>query len=258
MNELSDTDLDKQAVQTITMMKKFFAKHSLNWWVEAGTALAAWRDGKMMPWDHDIDVAIWYEDCPSERDWLNYFDDSTVEITFQKNLPYLDNLIQIRKKNPLDTAFIDVDVYLYKRHQGEALMRWLHNPTGRFSNLKRFLFLVVTQLVAPRSEKWQNRAKFLPIPIIKILFFAYLSFYMATSKCRYHRFPERFFDELQSVKLCGEWVKISRHADEYLEHRYGPHWRKPDPNFNQSGKWKQSLARPDLPLNHLPKPDMRV
>ena len=51
MNELNGTNLDKQAVQTITMMKKFFAKHSLNWWVEAGTALAAWRDGKMMPWD---------------------------------------------------------------------------------------------------------------------------------------------------------------------------------------------------------------
>ena len=46
MNELTDTDLDKQAVQTIKMMKKFFAKHSLNWWVEAGTALAAWRDAK--------------------------------------------------------------------------------------------------------------------------------------------------------------------------------------------------------------------
>ena len=258
MNEQSEAELHQQAVQTITLMKTFFRKHSVDWWVEAGTALAAWRDGKMMAWDHDIDLAIWYEDCPSERSWLDYFDDGTVKVILQKNFPYLDNIIQIKKIDPSNASFIDVDVYLYKRYKGQALMRWLHNPTGWFSNPKRLLFLIVTQMVAPRSEKWRHRSKLMPKPVAKFLFFVYLSFYMATSKCRYHRFPERFFDELQSVRLCGEWVKISRHADVYLEHRYGPNWRKPDPNFNQSGKWKQSLARPNLPLSYLSRPDIRA
>ncbi len=258
MHEPDNMDLDQKAAETITLLKEFFSQQSVDWWLEAGTALAAWRDGKMMDWDHDIDLAIWFEHCPKDTIWRNYFENTDFEVIFQKNFPYLDNIIQLRQKTSQDSSLIDVDIYLYKRHLGSALMRWLHNPTGTFSQIKRLLFLCLSQLVEPRSDKWRQRSRFLPKPVATFIFFVYLTGYMATSSCRYHSFPEHFFLELQNIKFCGVEVQISRYADEYLHYRYGPNWRKPDPQFNQSGKWKRSLARPELPLNYIPKPKLKV
>ena len=58
---------------------------------------------------------------------------------------------------------LDIDIYLYKKLDEKAYMRWIHNPVGYFSDLKRFLLICLAEMLQPRNEKWQHyRSKYLP------------------------------------------------------------------------------------------------
>ena len=48
--------------KSLELLDLFFSSRNIEFWLEAGTALAAYRDGKVFPWEHDIDVAIWREE----------------------------------------------------------------------------------------------------------------------------------------------------------------------------------------------------
>lgn len=40
--------------------KRVVDKHGVEFWLDSGTLLGAVRDGKIIPWEHDIDLATWY------------------------------------------------------------------------------------------------------------------------------------------------------------------------------------------------------
>eukprot|EP01006_Ploeotia_vitrea_P048898 TRINITY_DN67287_c0_g1_i2.p2 TRINITY_DN67287_c0_g1~~TRINITY_DN67287_c0_g1_i2.p2 ORF type:complete len:184 (-),score=101.50 TRINITY_DN67287_c0_g1_i2:171-722(-) len=46
----------------LTRLYSVAQKHSVELWIDQGTALGAFRDGKIMPWDHDSDCGFWYKD----------------------------------------------------------------------------------------------------------------------------------------------------------------------------------------------------
>ena len=121
-----------------------------------GLALAAWRDKQMMDWDHDLDFAIWFEACPDIDVWKNYFTDTQFELIVQRNLPYLDNIIQLKCKEAYKQDLIDIDIYLYKRMDGQAYMRWIHKPSGFGAPAKRYLFQVLFSLFKPLHAGGKN------------------------------------------------------------------------------------------------------
>lgn len=248
------TELDKKAKASFGFIENFFGKYNVPWWIEAGTALSLNRDGKILEWDHDVDIAIWYDDLPAYKEWCLSFEGSPFEVIFQKGLPYLDNIIQLRVKSKFRHIFVDIDVYLYKRSAGKAYMRWLHNPVGLFSKSKRFALICLAELHMPRSERWKKRSAWFPRSITSASFWLYIKIYMATTSCRYHQFDEEMFLELKPISFQGMKLLISARTDDYLSHRYGSDWRSPDPQFNQRGRWRNSKARPVLKMNVLSYP----
>jgi len=251
---VASNNIDDKAVNSLKFVDSFFNEARIKFWIEAGTALAAWRDGKLLDWDHDIDIAIWYDDCPSHSDWTTFFLDTPYRVIFQKDLPYLDNIIQLRLKEPSMEHVMDIDIYLYKRHSGFAYMRWLHKPVGFLAPTKRVIFNYLSQLLKPRTAKWKMLARLIPRFIRWGLFWGYIYFYLRMTESIFHRFDEDLFLNLKTIKLYGMDVRIAADTDRYLAHRYGKNWMKPDPNYNQKGTWKQSGARPRLPLDTLPPP----
>ena len=251
---MASKSIDRRAASSIEILDRFFKQYEVEYWLEAGTALAAWRDKQMMDWDHDLDFAIWFEACPDIDVWKNYFTDTQFELIVQRNLPYLDNIIQLKCKEAYKQDLIDIDIYLYKRMDGQAYMRWIHKPSGFGASAKRFLFQVLFSLFKPLHARWQKRAKFIPYKVRYLAFWCYFYLHVKTSSCRYHRFPEKFFLNLRSIEFCGFWLRIAADTEDYLTHRYGKNWKTPDREFNQSGKWQASAARPSLPMDLLPYP----
>ena len=59
----SKNQLDKNFVETI----KLFNENNINYWICHGTLLGIIRDRKLISWDHDIDIAVWYKEGLHEK-----------------------------------------------------------------------------------------------------------------------------------------------------------------------------------------------
>ncbi len=240
---------------TLIELNNFFDQNKVDFWLEAGTALGAYRDGEIMSWDHDMDVAIWFNERPSIDSFKGYFDPLGFDVIVQKGFPFIDNIIQLRV-NKEQSRFMDVDIYLYKEDEKYAYMRWINTPVGFLSSLKQKLIYYLNALYSSESLKWSITRRVLSKRLCKFIFKNYLSIHINTSDCIYHRFPKNFFKELKEIKFYDVETKIAKDTENYLAYRYGEGWSVKDETFNQSGKWKSSQARVRLRMDHLPVPEI--
>jgi phosphorylcholine metabolism protein LicD len=245
----------KYIQNSLFLLGDFFLQHKVQYWLEAGTALAAYRDGKIFPWDHDIDIGIWRSEMPEPQIIIEYFEKKGFDVIIQKNFPFIDNIIQLKVRDGFQDKLIDIDIYLYSHHEGYAYMRWIQKPEGKNSELKKRLIFILRSLVNPKDEKWKKISNFIPLIMAKSLFKLFLKYHIYSTKCIYHRFPDEYFLRLKLIEFYGFKVNIPLETDEFLTHRYGPNWRTPDSQFNQTGKWKQSAARVELNMNLIPSPE---
>ena len=53
----SQKKIDKNFIEIINLLKK----NNISYWLCHGTLLGIVRDKNLIPWDHDIDIAVWYK-----------------------------------------------------------------------------------------------------------------------------------------------------------------------------------------------------
>ena len=237
-------------------MNNFFVENNVEFWLEAGTALGAYRDQEILPWDHDIDIAIWFNDLPSEDIFKKYFESIGYDVIFQKNFIYIDNIVQLKLKNKLSDNKIDVDIYLYKEIDQFAVMRWINSPIGFFSTIKQQVLYKLNKIIYLNNKHKKNFLYQNKIPII--FFKCFLFVYLNTTHCYCHKFPVSFFKKLRNIKLYDIEVKIPYDIENFLEYRYGSGWKNKDESYNQTGKWKKARARQKVLMNFLPIPDFKI
>lgn len=236
---------------TIALLKEFFEKANIEFWLEAGTALGAYRDNKILPWDHDIDVAIWFNDLPIKNDFINFFGKRGYDVIFQKNFIYIDNIVQLKINEKNNNKLIDVDIYLYKEINEHAVMRWINSPVGIFSKSKQLILYKLNKIIN------LNNKNNLVHNLLIIFFKIYIYMYINTTYCYSHTFPKKYFKNLRKIKLYDLEVKVPHDIENFLEYRYGGGWKNKDKNYNQSGKWKKARARKKVLMNFIPMPDFK-
>jgi hypothetical protein len=90
--------------------------NKINYWLCHGTLLGIIRENRLLPWDHDIDFAIW-DDEHSKLDILKLFSDSakfqqTIVPEEMSNLHFL-------------AANKRVDINFYTRDNNKAFIKWI-------------------------------------------------------------------------------------------------------------------------------------
>ncbi len=71
----------------IVLMKKtvkFLDDHKITYWLDGGTLLGASRNGKIIPWDDDVDLAIPYDSFIKIKDIIKSY-----QIEYKNNIKYL-------------------------------------------------------------------------------------------------------------------------------------------------------------------------
>ena len=251
----------KNAGNILKQVDRILRKNDVIYWLEAGTALSAFRDGKIFDWEHDIDIGVWRHDLGKVYNALDEFNKKGYKINIQKGMPLVDNIIQLHcppdsnGKKPFPDQ---VDIYLYTKKNEYVYMRWLQKPEGFLARQRKQLFELSVLLVNEKLKRFKKIIAFIPISIRLLFFNIILKLHVLTSSCIYHRFPSKYFDSLKEIDFYGVKVNIAADTDAYLAYRYGKNWRIPDSGFNQAGKWRNVEARVLLKMSYLAIPPIDI
>ena len=122
-------DVDKDdAVFKIAV--KILTDNNINYWVCHGTLLGIIRENRLLPWDHDIDFAVWdYEH--SKEEILKIFAE---DVRFKREtVP--------EEINSLHFSAVDkrVDINFYSRDVDKAFIKWVTIPDDIFIKFYYFI-----------------------------------------------------------------------------------------------------------------------
>ena len=232
---------EEEVMKHLKDIKEVLDKNSIPFWLEDGTMLGAVRDGRMIPWDHDIDLGS----------FVTSFKDDKVK----------RNLAKQFNQKEFSVYFFPYSVSLHRDNFHTDIILLISAPNGRNFVINRFLSQNKVSHLLVKLHKL-SKASFYGGPIIKSeagtrdllktnFFFLmhslpkifrvglyktakYLLSNYEVTKYYSLEVPAKHFKSLKTVKYGGHIVNIPDFPEEYLEKKYGD-WRTPpkDPS-----KWK--------------------
>ena len=182
----------------------------MTWWVNSGTLLGLYRDGRLLPWDSDVDLSVWHED----DGWNEALDGLRragwrIQVRSRRGEPY------IAKMSHRESSLPEVHVERFRR-SGEQAWRPVPHPWS--------------PPFAEGSLRWRA-ARFLALPLRWVWHCTALvdrSVRLERTaerlgfRCASFAAPARFFDDLGAVA----GLPAPRDVDGFLTWRYGK-WRVP-------------------------------
>jgi lipopolysaccharide cholinephosphotransferase len=237
------------ALRNLEEIKEVFNKFDVDYWLDLGTLLGAVRDGKIIPWDDDIDIGV------REESWESI-------ISIVPELRKRGFYVEVEDWK-LAKSFVYryvllfrsewfVGIYPYSLLKDEKAVR----PDLRESFLTRTLIMLYHLLflnkahVTSKNESLlrvaNNLAASIPIslrqPLSKVVFFFLQSIKKAALEYFLVVLPKCHFEKLDTIDFYGTKFSIPFNAEKYLECRYGKDWRIP----KQEWSWWAEGAMPSL------------
>ena len=220
---------EEKAIETLGKIKKILDKHKINYWLDEGTLLGAVREKKLIEWDHDIDLAIWYENITKITSIVRELQKVGVEVCFFEG----------KKHVKLIEKGYEIDINLYHLKDGQATRMWhvpnkhgrildylmwtiyLKNPENRKFSAPFFITKILVKASNVIPERVNKR-------ILRILFKIY-----EKNGCKIFRvaMPSHFFTNLSTLEFYKMKFKVPKETERYLEYRYGKDWRIPKRDY---------------------------
>lgn len=223
--------IDNVLIDLLRQVKEVLDEHNAEFWLECGTLLGAVRDGKFIPWEHDIDFGAWRDKVPETTK-------SSVAEALRKRgfkVWIAENHMNIKKESKVHG---DINFYhligdsavkptlFPKNLPGKFLCAWLpvlsdpyhpRNVNSIRSSAGRFVMKNLTRI---------SRAipAFLRRRLDKALSLLYKKI---GSRDISWIVPSKFFSKLDTMKFYDMEFKVPDKTEEYLAYRYGKDWRIP-------------------------------
>ena len=214
---------------------RILTENNINYWVFHGTLLGIIRDDELLPWDHDIDFAIWNDEYTKEEILKIFEKDDRFK---QENVPEeVDSL-------HFSTSSKRVDINFYTKDSEKAYIKWVAIPETFL--LKGYYFAVnyiVNDMSISEAIESSNGKK---IQLVKSLLLIPLIFLKVTMphflKVKLHQslfkklksvgysFPISLM-ECKKVKFLNLDISVPYEPEKVLEHTYGEGWTTPNKNF---------------------------
>lgn len=216
----SKNQLDKNFVETI----KLFNENNINYWICHGTLLGIIRDRKLISWDHDIDIAVWYKEGLHEK---------------IKNL-MRENLFELKEK-----YFSEDGLLTFTKGSGREIDINFYNvvkniDNNKIANVKWYvpknnLYKIIDAL--SKAKSYNGKYKNLINRFSKFeKFFSFLKNHLIRKKYFFkimgYTQPCDLLKPFKQIDFQGIKVVIPSKPNEYLRYIYGSTWQKPKKNFN--------------------------
>jgi len=204
-------------IEELKYIVELFRINNINFWVDSGTLLGLYRDGKIMDHDEDIDISMWSEEENKLRNIIITLKDMgyKLRILNYNNYNFKYKFIPSHSKNSL---IIDVNIFI--RNKELSLCPQPVHKNGFFIKLflKPYLLIFRSFFKMVRFESFPNN----------------WFFHMYT-----WTIPTDFFSALSMLPYTD--IPTPAKVEDYLEFRYG-NWEIQQKNW--------SFVKDDVSLKH--------
>ena len=224
-------DIFKLAVKILT-------ENNINYWVCHGTLLGIIRDDEILPWDHDIDFAVW-EDEYSKKDIIKIF--STDKRFKPKAILEEMNSLHFFVK---DSENKRLDINFYLRDKNKAFIKWPTLSSALYPKIYNFFLISIASKISLRKIIQSENG--IIIQFIKLL----ISFPLILVRCilpkklkkllnkdtfkKYdyagYSFPIELMKK-KKIKFLDVDIFVPINSEEVLKYTYGEEWRIPKKNY---------------------------
>jgi phosphorylcholine metabolism protein LicD len=215
--------------ETVNILKS----NNINFWLCHGTLLGIIRENRLLPWDHDIDFAIW-SDEHSREDILKLFAN-------------YDNFHQIIIPSEMDNVNFfagnkRIDINFYNRNKEIAYIKWVA-PGSIFDRLYYFIIYFIYKDIGFKTaiESSNIFAKF--IKIIFLLFLLPFKYLLNKSiknklykslqkKINYtgYSYPMDLM-KFKDINFLDIEIPVPINYNKCLEITYGKDWKTPKQDY---------------------------
>ena len=203
----------------------------INFWICHGTLLGIIRENRLLPWDHDIDFAVW--DHETDK---NHIMDIMLSHGYQQEVIAgdMDCLHFLGEEKKIDISF-------YKIKDNIASIKWAISPKDTFGKLMLF---VSNNISKNNDEILINHSipKKAMLTIIR-QFSLLLGFILpnklktlfnkkAMQKMKYtgYSYPMEIM-QLKNIEYAGMEIPVPFDSEACLQHTYGKDWKTPKKNY---------------------------
>jgi len=237
---ISNNPKEELFVKNLKDFKRIFDKYNIKFWLDWGTLLGAVREGRIIPWDEDIDLGVSSDDYKK------------IILTFPefKKKGFLVNEIPIPNtefpciKYSFTRWEVTIDVFSYY-FQRDEVISFNTNFVPGHKFIKRYLWFLWRLLLAAEIntfsktecilKKFHQCLLFLVPSQVKGYLIDKIKHFLIEIDNRNHIkkiiLPRYYFEELKKIEFYGEKFNIPRNSEFYLERIYGKNWKKPSQNW---------------------------
>jgi lipopolysaccharide cholinephosphotransferase len=245
------------AIDNLKMLKALFDEFGIQFWLDGGTLLGAVREGKIIEWDHDVDLCMWNRDRKKLFSALNELKRRKGKIILA--YPLHPNFQSITLKLPPFEGNIDVVLWPDKADKLDNLTLNLEGMYGQLTLLQRFFCMTQDYFALVRHFLYYDFSLSLfrkpdtfiarileyslpPLPQKLKMFLLRL---LRHWKIGYYNWvittPKHYFENLGTIEFYGLTFNIPSDVEAYLKYHYGEDWKTP----RKKWRWlEDDKARP--------------
>ena len=236
--------LSKELYDLLLTIDGIFKKNKIFFWLDQGTLLGAVRDKKIITGDKDIDLSMMYSDINKLIVAINQLKRIGYNIKIQKDLPVIDDLVQIYLKNDYKKKSKNhIDINLYRRVGDSYVRCGIHESENK--NAKRFLNvirIISSNNYSPNNPLYKLIYKF-PISLRKKMGYFLLKLYTNIFKSTTQSIPKYFFNSYKTINFLQKEFNIPKKDKDYLEFRFGKTWNIPNKGSRSKWIWPNSMDK---------------
>tara|TARA_Y100000590_G_scaffold470657_1_gene667471 strand:+ start:11668 stop:12390 length:723 start_codon:yes stop_codon:yes gene_type:complete len=213
--------IDSNFLEIIELLKK----NKIKYWICQGTLLGIIRDKCLIPWDHDIDVAVWSGTISKEKIKEIMLSNNYI---LKKKFSIKDDCLAFIKKGGRDVDINFYEIGVEKNTNKKiAFINW-YIPKNYFCKLVEALSMAKTY-----NGKLKSLVRL--FSIFEVFFDKFKLFLIKKNlfyKTVGYTQPLEVLQDFDNIIFQNIEITVPRKSEEYLSYVYGKGWRIPKQNYN--------------------------
>lgn len=219
---------EEVAIGVLKQVKEILDDHDIEYWLDQGTLLGAVRDGKFIPWDHDVDLGTWQENVVN------------IVSAFQKHRDrFRTYLFEGRANITIIVEGVYVDIRAYRLTGDKATKEAPLMKQTVVGHTTEHLFELLLSMAYMEVNPEELKVPFITMPLLKIIRALPFSWRERLTKIAeiLHKkigcftvqkvVPSHYYTNLSTIMFYGMEFKVPAATEEYLTYKFGENWNIP-------------------------------